>query len=109
MNTKDIAKRIVENALIYPHVDSITIQGSTYDLYRTMQAMADPEHYVNNTTVGTSGVMLFNDEQEKQKAISVLKKMHMPFSEKPLNNAKPEPEGNSTSPYPGNGKKKNKK
>ena len=109
MNTKDIAKRIVENALIHPHVDSITIQATTYDMYRAMQAMADCDDYVNNTTVGTAGVMLFNDPLEKEKALKVLKKMHIPFSEKPLNNSKPEPEGNNASPYPGNGKKKNKK
>lgn len=96
------SKKLNENALLKANVDSIEIEATPYDMYRMLQAVTDPGNYTNNTSVGSNGIMLFNDAQEKEKTISVLKKMGIKFKDQAMNDAKDLPPENTKSPYPSN-------
>lgn len=93
---------ISESALLKANVSSIEVDATPYDMYRMLQAVSNPSNYTNNTSVGSNGIMLFNDELEKEKTISVLKKMGIKFKDQAVNDAKDLPPENTKSPYPSN-------
>lgn len=113
MDTNFIAKSIVnsnlknileESALIHANVDSIEIDASVYDMYRMLQAISNPDAYVDNAVTNGNGIMLFNNEYERENTTKLLDKLGIKYKNTGLNNSKAPPKENNKSPYPSNEK-----
>lgn len=102
-----------ENAIIQTTAKSIKVDASVYELYRVLQAMADPDNYTQNSDIATSGIMLFNDEEEYKRATDTLKKMGIKYDDQGINNSHSAEDdaknANNVSPYANNGQVKKKK
>lgn len=105
--------KLKEEAILQTTAKSIKIDGSVYELYRVLQAVADPANYEDNSDIATNGIMLFNDEEEYKRATDVLKKMNIPYEDQGLNNSHSAEydarTANNVSPYANNGQVKKKR